>query len=146
MYKLCFNFSLVLMAVINGPAKRLLLQIGVKKRRGRDVRTFCCLIYFFAPFFRIFISFRKPCHMLLPKFIPPFIPTLWKEHPRNNTPGLSPDRMTVSEFSSLGKEIRNTPREKEQLISWLKGRVMKNRQCQSKAQPLQRNLTSVYLS
>ena len=28
-YQLCFNFSLALITVINGPAKRVLLQIGV---------------------------------------------------------------------------------------------------------------------
>ena len=30
-YQLCFNFSLALIAVINGPANRLLAQIGAKK-------------------------------------------------------------------------------------------------------------------
>ena len=30
-YQLCFNFSLALTAVINGPANRLLAQIGAKK-------------------------------------------------------------------------------------------------------------------
>ena len=30
-YQLCFNFSLALITVINGPAKRVLLQIGAKK-------------------------------------------------------------------------------------------------------------------
>ena len=29
-YQLCFNFSLALVAVINGPANRLLAQIGAK--------------------------------------------------------------------------------------------------------------------
>ena len=32
------------------PAKRLLLQICAKKRRGRDARMMFCLVYFFAPF------------------------------------------------------------------------------------------------
>ena len=49
-FQLCFNFSLVLIAVIKGPAKRLLLQIGAKKTRGRDALMLSCLIYFFAPF------------------------------------------------------------------------------------------------
>ena len=30
-YQLCFNFSLALITVINGRAKRVLLQIGAKK-------------------------------------------------------------------------------------------------------------------
>ena len=30
-YQLCFNFSLALIAVINGPANRLLTQIGAKE-------------------------------------------------------------------------------------------------------------------
>ena len=30
-YQLCFNFSLALITVINGPVKRVLLQIGAKK-------------------------------------------------------------------------------------------------------------------
>ena len=30
-YQLCFNFSLALITVINGPAKRVLLQTGAKK-------------------------------------------------------------------------------------------------------------------
>ena len=43
-------FTLVLIEVINVPAKRLLLQIGAKKTRGRDARMLSCLIYFFAKF------------------------------------------------------------------------------------------------
>ena len=43
-------FSLVLIEVINGPAKRLLLQTGAKKTRGRDAGMLSCLIYFFAKF------------------------------------------------------------------------------------------------
>ena len=31
MYQLCFNFRLALIAVINGPANRLLAQIGAKE-------------------------------------------------------------------------------------------------------------------
>ena len=31
MYQLCFNFSLALITVINGPANRLLSQIGAKE-------------------------------------------------------------------------------------------------------------------
>ena len=41
-YQLCFNFSLALIAVINGPANRLLAQIGAKKRRGTDALMLTC--------------------------------------------------------------------------------------------------------
>ena len=37
-------------AVINGPAKMLLPQIGARKRRSKVARMFFSLIYFFAPF------------------------------------------------------------------------------------------------
>ena len=70
------------LAVINGPAKKLLTQIGAKKRRGKDGSMFFSLIYFFAPFpyftFRIIMSFRKPCHMPFRKLIPPFTLTVSK--------------------------------------------------------------------
>ena len=33
-----FQFSLALIAVINGQANRSLTQIGAKKKRGRDAR------------------------------------------------------------------------------------------------------------
>ena len=39
-FQLCFNFSLVLIAVINGPAKLLLLQIGAKKHRAETGACF----------------------------------------------------------------------------------------------------------
>ena len=80
------------------------------------------------------MSFRKPCHMLFRKLIPPFIPAFYKKQPRNNTPGLSLDSMTAPEFSSLGKMRRNTPGKKKlQLSPWLRMCVMKNRRCQSRA-------------
>ena len=37
-YQLCFNFSLALIEVINGPTNRLL----AKKRCGRDARMLSC--------------------------------------------------------------------------------------------------------
>ena len=79
MYQLCFSFSLALMAVINRPANRLLAQIGAKNR-ATETRACFTVEFFFPPFsiikFRIIMSFRKPCHMPLHKFIPSFTLTV----------------------------------------------------------------------
>ena len=64
-YQLCFNFSLALVAVINGPANRLLTQIGVKNSAAETRACFPFLSL------RIIMSFRKPCHMPFRKLIPP---------------------------------------------------------------------------
>ena len=45
-YQLCFNFSLVLIAVINGPANQLLAQIGSKKSKA-ETRA-CCPVEFLS--------------------------------------------------------------------------------------------------
>ena len=49
-YQLCFNFSLALIAVINGPANRLLAQIGAKnsaaETRARIPVEFLSLSHF----------------------------------------------------------------------------------------------------
>ena len=50
-FQLCFNFSLVLIAVIKGPAKRLLLQIGAKKNaRQRRAHAFSFNLFLCAIF------------------------------------------------------------------------------------------------
>ena len=49
-YQLCFNFSLALIAVTNGPANRLLAQIGAKKGAGETRACFPVDFFFFAPF------------------------------------------------------------------------------------------------
>ena len=69
------------LAVINGPAKKLLTQIGAKKRHGKDARMFFSLISFFAPF-SIFYNYVIPqaaCHMPFHKLIPPFTLTAFEE-------------------------------------------------------------------
>ena len=49
-YQLCFNFSLALIAVINGPANRFLAQIGAKnsaaETRARIPVEFLSLSHF----------------------------------------------------------------------------------------------------
>ena len=59
-YQLCFNFSLALLAIINGPANRLLTQIVVKNSAA-ETRA-CFPVEFLS--LRIIMSFRK--------LIPPF--------------------------------------------------------------------------
>ena len=82
-FQLCFHFSFVLVAVINGPAKRLLLQFGAKKKkpRGRDARMLSCLIISLChfPYFklRIIMSFRK--------LIPPFTLAVYKLDAHSNS-------------------------------------------------------------
>ena len=49
-YQLCFNFSLALTAVINGPANRLIAQIGAKKGAAETRACFPVEFFFFAPF------------------------------------------------------------------------------------------------
>ena len=49
-YRLCFNFSLALIAVTNGPANQLLAQIGVKKGAAETRACFPVEFFFFAPF------------------------------------------------------------------------------------------------
>ena len=49
-YQLCFNFSLALIAVTNGPANRLLAQIGAKKGAAETRACFPVECFFFAPF------------------------------------------------------------------------------------------------
>ena len=48
-YQLCFNFSLVLIAVINGPANQLLAQMGAKNSAA-ETRAWFPVEFFFAPF------------------------------------------------------------------------------------------------
>ena len=66
-------------AVINGPAKRLLLQIGGKKGAATTNMLFCLFISLSHSAyitFRIIMSFRKPCHMPFRKLIPSFTLTV----------------------------------------------------------------------
>ena len=49
-YQLCFNFSLALKAVTNGPANRLLAQIGAEKGAAETRVYFPVDFFFFAPF------------------------------------------------------------------------------------------------
>ena len=65
MYQLCFNFSLALITVINGPAKRVLLQIGAKKGAA-ETRMLSSLIYFFALFSINYI----PHNYVIPQAMP----------------------------------------------------------------------------
>ena len=48
--QLCFNFSLALIAVINGPENQLLAQIGAKKGAAEMRACFPVEFFFFAPF------------------------------------------------------------------------------------------------
>ena len=57
-------------AVINGPAKKLLTQIGAKKRSGKDARMFFSLIYFFAPFSIFYIPHNYVILQTMPHSIP----------------------------------------------------------------------------
>ena len=49
-YRLCFNFSLAVIAVINEPVNRLLAQIGAKKGAAETRACFPVEFLFFAPF------------------------------------------------------------------------------------------------
>ena len=60
-------FATLQRAVINGPAKQLLLQIGAIKRRGRDARILVSLIYFFESFCIHYI----PLNYVIPQAMPP---------------------------------------------------------------------------
>ena len=86
-YQLCFNFSLALIAVINGPANRLLAQTGAKNSAAERRACFpveCFSLRHFPQIkFRIIMSFRKPCHMPFRKLIPSF--TLTAFHYRDGT-------------------------------------------------------------
>ena len=62
-YQLCVKFSLALITLINGPAKR-------QKRRGRDAHTLSSLIYFFVPFSINYI----PHNYVIPQAMPHAIP------------------------------------------------------------------------
>ena len=57
-------------AVINGPAKKLLTQIGAKKRLGKDARMFFSLIYLFVPFSIFYI----PNNYVIPQAMSHAIP------------------------------------------------------------------------
>ena len=67
---------LALIAVINGPANRLLAQVGAKNSAAERRACFpveCFSLRHFPQIkFRIIMSFRKPCHMPFHKLIPPF--------------------------------------------------------------------------
>ena len=82
-----FQLEPALKAVINGPAKRLLLQIGAKKGAAEAHACFpvkfISLRHFPQIKFRIIMSFRKPCHMPFRKLIAPF--TLTASKPRLHT-------------------------------------------------------------
>ena len=54
------------LALINGPAKKLLTQIGAKKRRGKDAHMCFSLIYFSAPFSIFYI----PHNYVIPQAVP----------------------------------------------------------------------------
>ena len=73
-YQLCFNFSLALIKVINGPAN------WRHKRRGRDARMLSCLIYFFAPFPIDYI----PHNYVIPQAMPHAIPQSFAFYPHRN--------------------------------------------------------------
>ena len=81
-FQLCFHFSSVLVAVINGLAKRLLLQFGAKKNRVAETRE-CFPVWFISlchfPYFklRIIMSFRK--------LIPPFTLAVYKLDAHSNS-------------------------------------------------------------
>ena len=95
-------------AVINGPAKRLLLQIGGKKGAATTNMLFCLFISLSHSAyitFRIIMSFRKPCHMPFRKLIPSFTLTGLNRQSfyRNRKRQLVPiDRYR---FRSIGKLI-----------------------------------------
>ena len=57
-------------AVINGPAKQLLTQIGAKKRRGKDARMLFSIISFFAPFSIFYIRHNYVILQAMPLAIP----------------------------------------------------------------------------
>ena len=57
-------------AVINGPAKHLLTQIGAQKRRGKDACMFFSLIYFFASFSIFYILHNYVIPQAMPHVIP----------------------------------------------------------------------------
>ena len=52
-YQLCFNFSLALIAVINGPANRLLAQIGAKNSAAETRACFPVEFFFCAIFYKL---------------------------------------------------------------------------------------------
>ena len=56
--------------VINEPAKKLLTQIGTKKRGGKDAHMFFSLIYFFAPFSIFYITHNYVIPQAVPHAIP----------------------------------------------------------------------------
>ena len=60
-------------AVINGPAKRLLTQIGAKKKEKqarKHARVLSCLIYFFGPFSIYYILHDYVIPQAMPHAIP----------------------------------------------------------------------------
>ena len=57
-------------AVINGPEKKLLTQIGARKRRGKDAHMFFSLIYFFVPFSTFYILHNYVILQAVPHAIP----------------------------------------------------------------------------
>ena len=67
MATVCFALLVWEPAVMNGPAQRLLTQIGAKKRRGKDARMLSSFIYFCAPF-------CIPHNYLIPQAMPHAIP------------------------------------------------------------------------
>ena len=52
--------------------KKLLTQIGTKKRRGKEARMFFSLIYFFAPFSIFYILRNYVIPQAMSRAIPPF--------------------------------------------------------------------------
>ena len=52
-YQLCFNFSLALIAVTNGPANRLLAQIGAKKGSAEKRARFPAFFFLCAIFHKL---------------------------------------------------------------------------------------------
>ena len=72
-FQLSFNFSLVLIAVINRLTEWLFLQIGQKKKKRAHAFLLNLVLYaiFIYIKFSIIMSFRKPCHMPFRKLILP---------------------------------------------------------------------------
>ena len=111
-YQLCFNFSLALITVINGPAKRVLLQ--------RDARMLSCLIYFFALFSINYIPHNYVIpqampHAIKPEIMPsPYYPFMSLEKKKRLIAGYMPFHKLISPFTPTGG-------------SWVAGRPKKTR-------------------
>ena len=80
MYQLCFNFTLVLITVVNGLETKAVAPSNWRHKKARQRRAhaflfnlFVCAIFHIL---NIIMSFRKPCHKPFRKLIPPFTLTV----------------------------------------------------------------------